>query len=108
MGRGVTEVSGERCLDRRSPAAKQSESIAARAPNEAEATAIFGVRTTSRDLLAEAVRGHAHWGDAFMIDHKLEHAVEHPMRHRIQLERIITSGAVRAPRCDAGGPAPTP
>ena len=29
------------------------------------------------------------WGDPFMIDQMLEHAVVHPMRHRIQLERIL-------------------
>jgi len=29
------------------------------------------------------------WGDLYTIDQMLEHAVVHPMRHRIQLERII-------------------
>jgi hypothetical protein len=29
------------------------------------------------------------WGHPFMIDQMLEHAVIHPMRHRIQLERIL-------------------
>jgi hypothetical protein len=29
------------------------------------------------------------WGDPFMIDQMLEHAVVHPMRHRLQLERIL-------------------
>jgi hypothetical protein len=29
------------------------------------------------------------WGDPFMIDQMLEHAIVHPMRHRIQLERIL-------------------
>ncbi len=29
------------------------------------------------------------WGDRFTIDQMLEHAVVHPMRHRIQLERIL-------------------
>jgi len=29
------------------------------------------------------------WGDPFMIDQMLEHAVVHPMRHRIQLARIL-------------------
>lgn len=29
------------------------------------------------------------WGDPYMIDQMLEHAIVHPMRHRIQLERIL-------------------
>ena len=29
------------------------------------------------------------WGEPYMIDQMLEHAVVHPMRHRIQLERIM-------------------
>ena len=31
------------------------------------------------------------WGEPFTIDQMLEHAVVHPMRHRIQLERILRS-----------------
>ena len=30
------------------------------------------------------------WGEMFTIDQMLEHAVVHPMRHRIQLERLLT------------------
>ena len=29
------------------------------------------------------------WGELFTIDAMLEHAVVHPMRHRVQLERIL-------------------
>ena len=29
------------------------------------------------------------WGEMFTVDQMLEHAVIHPMRHRIQLERIL-------------------
>jgi hypothetical protein len=29
------------------------------------------------------------WGDPYMIDQMLEHAIIHPMRHRIQLERLL-------------------
>ena len=29
------------------------------------------------------------WGELFGIEQMLEHAVVHPMRHRIQLERIL-------------------
>ena len=32
------------------------------------------------------------WGDPYMIDQMLEHAIVHPMRHRIQLERILADG----------------
>jgi len=31
------------------------------------------------------------WGDPYMVDQMLEHAIIHPMRHRIQLERILSS-----------------
>ena len=30
------------------------------------------------------------WGEMFTVDQMLEHAVVHPMRHRIQLERLLT------------------
>jgi uncharacterized damage-inducible protein DinB len=37
------------------------------------------------------------WGDLMSVENLLEHAVVHPMRHRIQLERILEgSNAVRA------------
>ncbi len=29
------------------------------------------------------------WGEVFTLEQMLEHAVVHPMRHRIQLERIL-------------------
>jgi hypothetical protein len=29
------------------------------------------------------------WGERFTIEQMLEHAVVHPMRHRVQLERIL-------------------
>jgi hypothetical protein len=32
------------------------------------------------------------WGDPYTVEQMLEHAVVHPMRHRIQLERRMTSG----------------
>ena len=31
----------------------------------------------------------ARWGDLMSVENLLEHAVVHPMRHRIQLERIL-------------------
>ena len=38
------------------------------------------------------------WGEDYNIEQMLEHAVVHPMRHRIQLERLAAGGAAR----DAG------
>mgnify|MGYP001583555081 CR=1 FL=1 len=32
------------------------------------------------------------WGEAYNIEQMLEHAVVHPMRHRIQLERLMARG----------------
>src|SRR5262249_30409950 len=37
------------------------------------------------------------WGELMSVENLLEHAVVHPMRHRIQLERILaSSGAIKA------------
>jgi hypothetical protein len=38
------------------------------------------------------------WGEPFDIEQMLEHAVVHPMRHRLQLERILATqpGVTRA------------
>ena len=33
------------------------------------------------------------WGEDYNIEQMLEHAVVHPMRHRIQLERLAGGGA---------------
>ena len=33
------------------------------------------------------------WGEDYNIEQMLEHAVVHPMRHRIQLERLMAQGA---------------
>jgi hypothetical protein len=38
------------------------------------------------------------WGEDYNIEQMLEHAVVHPMRHRIQLERLAAGGAARDPR----------
>ena len=35
------------------------------------------------------------WGDPYNIEQMLEHAVVHPMRHRIQLERLMLQGGVK-------------
>ncbi|HEV2104821.1 MAG TPA: DinB family protein [Candidatus Eisenbacteria bacterium] len=36
------------------------------------------------------------WGDLMSVEMLLEHAVVHPMRHRIQLERILAGGRAGA------------
>jgi uncharacterized damage-inducible protein DinB len=33
------------------------------------------------------------WGEPFLIEQMLEHAVVHPMRHRLQLERALSATA---------------
>src|SRR5262245_7760588 len=44
---------------------------------------------TNEQLAPEQYK--SRWGEMFTIDQMLEHAVIHPMRHRIQLERILNS-----------------
>ena len=34
------------------------------------------------------------WGELMSVENLLEHAVVHPMRHRIQLERILEANAI--------------
>jgi hypothetical protein len=51
------------------------------------ATHLAGVEDA--DLAPQAYT--TRWGDSFTVDQMLEHAVVHPMRHRIQLERILTA-----------------
>jgi hypothetical protein len=36
---------------------------------------------------------HTRWGGIMSVEDMLEHAVVHPMRHRIQLERILEGDA---------------
>jgi len=36
------------------------------------------------------------WGELMSVENLLEHAVVHPMRHRIQLERILEGEAVKS------------
>jgi len=37
------------------------------------------------------------WGFDYSIEQMLEHAVVHPMRHRIQLERLTAGTVAQAP-----------
>jgi len=44
------------------------------------------------EVSTEELEPQAHrtrWGDLYSVENLLEHAVVHPMRHRIQLERIL-------------------
>ncbi len=45
-----------------------------------------------RELSPEAHM--SRWGEPYTVEQMLEHAVVHPMRHRIQLERLMANAAV--------------
>lgn len=45
------------------------------------------------------------WGEDYNIEQMLEHAVVHPMRHRIQLERLMMSDAASRTPGQASPPA---
>jgi len=65
--------------------------LAARAPEFAEEV-LAAYRRHLASITPEEVDPQVHrarWGDLMSIDMLLEHAVVHPMRHRIQLERIL-------------------
>ena len=46
-------------------------------------------RITDQELEPQVHR--TRWGELMSVENLLEHAVVHPMRHRIQLERILES-----------------
>ncbi len=83
VARPVTDVSAER-----DPA-----KIAPRARPFAEAVLAAWRRHLSS--LADAELGptlfRTRWGEFFSVETMLEHALAHPMRHRIQLERLVAS-----------------
>ncbi len=69
--------------------------LAARAPEFAEEV-LAAYRRHLALVAPEEVDPQVHrtrWGDLMSIDMLLEHAVVHPMRHRIQLERILAEHA---------------
>src|SRR5215831_12446206 len=81
VGRPVTDVD----------ASKDAYEIVKRAPEFAD-----GVLGAYRRHLAEVTNQEAEkqdhrtrWGELMSVEMLLEHAVVHPMRHRIQLERIL-------------------
>ena len=43
----------------------------------------LGPRDLSTDIYT------SRWGEPYTVEQMLEHAVVHPMRHRIQLERLM-------------------
>jgi hypothetical protein len=45
---------------------------------------------TTEELEAQVHR--TRWGELMSVENLLEHAVVHPMRHRIQLERLLEGG----------------
>ena len=45
------------------------------------------------DCVKRPVTYKSRWGEDYDIEQMLEHAVVHPMRHRIQLERLASGGA---------------
>jgi uncharacterized damage-inducible protein DinB len=81
VGRPVTDVD----------ASQDPSAIVARAPQFLDEVLAAYRRHLSAVTVAE-FEPQAHrtrWGDLMSVEMLLEHAVVHPMRHRIQLERIL-------------------
>jgi hypothetical protein len=81
VGRPVTDVD-----DSQDPYA-----IVARAPEFADEV-LSAYRRHLAEITKEELEPQAHktrWGDLMSVENLLEHAVVHPMRHRIQLERLL-------------------
>jgi uncharacterized damage-inducible protein DinB len=81
VGRPVTDVD-----DSKDPSA-----IAARAPGFADEV-LAAYRRHLAQVTDEELDPQVHrtrWGHLMSVENLLEHAVVHPMRHRIQLERIL-------------------
>ena len=59
---------------------------------------LAGYRRHMAHVTVEELEPQAHktrWGDLMSVENLLEHAVVHPMRHRIQLERILEGHAAK-------------
>ena len=83
VGRPVSDVD----------ASKDPQDIAARAPAFAD-DVLEAYRRHLPEITDQELEPQAHrtrWGDLMSVEQLLEHAVVHPMRHRIQLERILES-----------------
>ena len=85
VGRPVTDVD-----------ASQDPHDVARRPNEFAEDVLAAYRRHLAEVTPEEVDPQVHrtrWGELMSVDNLLEHAVVHPMRHRIQLERILEGKA---------------
>jgi hypothetical protein len=85
VGRPVTDVD----------ASQDPYAIVARAPEFADEV-LAAYRRHLAQVTTEELEKQAHrtrWGDLMSVEMLLEHAVVHPMRHRIQLERILEGKA---------------
>jgi uncharacterized damage-inducible protein DinB len=74
--------------------AKDAKEIAARAAKFADEI-LAAYRRHLAAVTTEELEPQLHrtrWGDLMSVEMLLEHAVVHPMRHRIQLERILAGG----------------
>jgi uncharacterized damage-inducible protein DinB len=81
VGRPVSDVD----------ASQDPQAIAARAPEFLEEV-LAAYRRHLAHVTSEELEPQSHrtrWGDLMSVEMLLEHAVVHPMRHRIQLERIL-------------------
>jgi len=80
-------------------ASKDPYEIVRRAPEFADQV-LAAYRRHLAEISNEELEPQVHrtrWGDLMSVEGLLEHAVVHPMRHRIQLERLLEgSKAVRA------------
>ena len=85
VGRPVTDVD-----------ASQDPHDVARRPKEFAEDVLAAYRRHLAEITPEEVDPQVHrtrWGELMSVDNLLEHAVVHPMRHRIQLERILEAKA---------------
>ena len=85
VGRPVTDVD----------ASQDPHAIVARAPEFADEV-LAAYRRHLAQVTTEELEKQVHrtrWGDLMSVEMLLEHAVVHPMRHRIQLERILEGKA---------------
>lgn len=85
VGRPVTDVD-----------ASQDPHDVARRPKEFAENVLAAYRRDLAEVTPEEVEPQVHrtrWGELMSVDNLLEHAVVHPMRHRIQLERILEGKA---------------
>lgn len=88
VGRPVTDVD----------ASTEPNDVAGRTATFAD-DVLAGYRRHMALVTTEELEPQAHrtrWGELMSVENLLEHAVVHPMRHRIQLERILESHSAKA------------